>query len=289
VVKAGFGLLFLFWGMESVSEIPEPVAAAAAVGWRLGAAADTARALPEECAVAVTYDRVSFAVMMASPVDLEDFAVGFSLSEGIVGAASEIVELEIVALPAGVECRMSLVAGRREALAARRRKIAGPVGCGLCGIDSLDQAVRPARTVNSPLRMQAGVIADGFKSMAALQVLNQQTRGVHAAALLSPDGNVIVREDVGRHNALDKVIGAVARAGAGGGSGLAGCGAVLLTSRISIELIQKTAMFGAPILAAISVPTARAVREAEAAGMTLIGVARADGFEVFAGAERILF
>jgi len=270
--------------MGDESKIPEPVAPAVALGWRLGVAADTARALPEECAVALTYDRVSFAVMMATPQDLEDFAVGFSLSEGIIGAVEELAELEIVALPAGVECRMSLVAGRREALAARRRKIAGPVGCGLCGIDSLEQAVRAPRPVESGLRMGAGAIAAGFEAMAGLQVMNEQTHGVHAAGFLGADGGLVVREDVGRHNALDKVIGAVARAG-GAGSG----GAVLLTSRVSIELIQKSAMFGAPILAAISVPTARAVREAEAAGMTLIAVARADGFEVFAGAERILF
>ncbi len=270
--------------MERVSKIPEPVAIAAPVLWRREVVAVGARGLPEECAVAVTYDRVSFAVMMASPVDLEDFAVGFSLSEGIVGAVAEIAELEIVALPGGVECRMSLVAGRREALAARRRKIAGPVGCGLCGIDSLEQAVRAPRHVESGLRMTAAAIAGGFARMAGLQVMNEQTHGVHAAGFLAADGGLVVREDVGRHNALDKVIGSVARTGKDGASG-----AVLLTSRVSIELIQKTAMFGAPILAAISVPTARAVREAEAAGMTLIAVARADGFEVFAGAERILF
>ncbi len=257
---------------------------AAPVVWRRGVAAEGARVLPEECAVAVTYDRVSFAVMMASPVDLEDFAIGFSLSEGIVGAVEEITALEIVVLPAGVECRMSLAPARREALAARRRKIAGPVGCGLCGIDSLEQAVRPPRPVDSGLRMTAAAIADGLQRMAALQALNQQTYGVHAAGFLAADGALVVREDVGRHNALDKVIGAVARAG-GGGAG----GAVLLTSRVSIELIQKTAMFAAPILAAISVPTARAVREAAAAGMTLIAVARADGFEVFAGAKRVEF
>jgi len=264
--------------------IPEPVSGALRLAWRGGAVLAGERVLPEECAVAMTYDRVSFAVMMASPKDLEDFAVGFSLSEGIVGAVSEIVELEIVALPAGVECRMALAPARREALAARRRKIAGPVGCGLCGIDSLEQAVRAPKWVDSGLRMTSGAIADGFKAMAALQVLNTQSHGVHAAGFLAADGGLLVREDVGRHNALDKVIGAVARAGTDGADG-----AVLLTSRISIELIQKTAMLGAPILAAISVPTARAVREAEAAGMTLIAVARADGFEVFAGAERVIF
>jgi len=250
--------------------------------WRGGVVSAGARVLPEEVAVALTYDRVSFAVMMATPKDLEDFAVGFSLSEGIIGTVSEIVELEIIALEAGVECRMALAPARRAALEARRRKIAGPVGCGLCGIDSLEQALRPVKRVESSLRMPADAIAEGFTRMAGLQVLNQQTHAVHAAAFLTPDGNVILREDVGRHNALDKLIGASARAGADGAGG-----AVLLTSRVSIELIQKTAMFGAPILAAISVPTARAVREAEAAGLTLIAVARNDGFEIFTHHERI--
>jgi FdhD protein len=254
------------------------------MAWRGGAVAEEMRALPEEVAVALTFDRVSFAVMMASPVDLEDFAVGFSLSEGIVRAVAEIVELEIVALPAGAECRMALAPGPRAALEARRRKVAGPVGCGLCGIDSLEQAIRPARLVESRLRMEAGAIADGFVRMAGLQVLNRQTRGVHAAAFLFQDGGFLLREDVGRHNALDKLIGAMARSGADGGRG-----AVLMTSRVSIELIQKTAMLGAPILAAISVPTARAVREAEAAGLTLIAVARDDGFEVFSHPQRVLF
>jgi FdhD protein len=239
--------------------------------------------LPEEVAVALTYDRVSFAVMMATPTHLEDFAVGFSLSEGIVTAVSEIVDLEIVALEAGVECRMSLAPAQRAAVEARRRKIAGPVGCGLCGIDSLEQAMRPAKRVESQLRMPAEAIAEGFTRMARLQVLNQQTHAVHAAAFLTPDGNVIVREDIGRHNALDKLIGAVAQTGANGANG-----AVLLTSRVSIDLIQKTAILGAPILAAISVPTARAVREAESAGLTLIAVARNDGFEIFTHQGRIV-
>lgn len=269
--------------MENKPTIPEAAVAASPLVWRRGVVAEGARALPEECAVALTYDRVSFAVMMATPRDLEDFALGFSLSEGIVEAMDEITDLEIVPLPAGIECRMSLAPARRDALAARRRKIAGPVGCGLCGIDSLDQAVRPPRRVASALRMHAGAIAAGFERLAVMQVLNRQTHGVHAAGFLGADGALLVREDAGRHNALDKLIGAVARTGANGAGG-----AVLLTSRVSIELIQKTAMFGAPILAAISVPTARAVREAEAAGMTLIAVARDDGFEVFTGAARLL-
>jgi FdhD protein len=269
--------------MENPPKIPDPTSPAAAVTWRRGTISSGTRYLPEEVAVALTYDRISFAVMMASPVDLEDFATGFSLSEGIIGSVADITELEIVPLEAGIECRMSLTPARRESLETRRRKIAGPVGCGLCGIDSLEQAVRPPRPVTSPLRMKAAAIAEGFARMAQLQVLNHQTRAVHAAAFLTSDGEVLVREDVGRHNALDKLIGAAARTGAHGTAG-----AVLLTSRVSIELIQKTAIFGAPILAAISVPTARAVREAQAAGMTLVAIARDDGFEVFTHSQRIL-
>jgi len=269
--------------MEIAPKIPEPTSPATPVIWRRGVISAGLRTLPEETAIALTYNRVSFAVMMATPLDLEDFATGFSLSEGIIDSATDITELEILPVETGIECRMSLTPARREALESRRRKIAGPVGCGLCGIDSLEQAVRPARPVESLLRMQANMIAEGFARMAALQVLNQQTRAVHAAAFLNPDGKIIVREDVGRHNALDKLIGTVARSGADGAHG-----AVLLTSRISIELIQKTAMLGTPILAAISVPTARAVREAEAAGLTLIAVARDDGFEIFTHPGRIL-
>jgi FdhD protein len=271
--------------MEKPQEIPEPSFVAAALTWRrAGTASPITRALPEETAVALTYDRVSFAVMMASPMDLRDFAIGFSLSEGIIEAISDITALDIVPQDAGIECRMSLIPARREALESRRRKIAGPVGCGLCGIDSLEQAVKPSRPVQSPARIAAAAIADGFARMAHLQTLNQQTHAVHAAAFLNPaSGEILLREDVGRHNALDKLIGAAAAADV-----QPGAGAVLLTSRVSIELIQKTAMFGAPILAAISVPTARAVREAKAAGMTLIAVARDDGFEIFTHSERII-
>jgi FdhD protein len=253
-----------------------PVAA-----WRAGQRTETTRALPEETAIALTYDRASFAVMMTTPQDLEDFSVGFSLSEGIIESLSDITALDIVELEAGIECRLSLIPARREALNARRRRIAGPAGCGLCGIDSLAEAIRPPKPVAAAAAISAAALTAAFKDLAAAQALNHQTRAVHAAAFLSAD-TLLVREDIGRHNALDKVIGAALRQGA-----TAVAGAILLTSRVSIELIQKTAAFGVPILAAISVPTARAVRDAEAANITLIAVARDDGFEVFTHPERI--
>jgi FdhD protein len=262
--------------------LDEPIERAKIVSWRRGVRRLDERALPAEIAVALTYERVTFAVMMASPVTLEDFAIGFSISEGIIEQVSEITALEVVAVEGGIECRMALAPARREALEARRRRMAGPVGCGLCGIDSLAQAIRPAVKVAPGPQISAQAIADGMAAMARGQVLNHATRAVHGAAFLRPDGGVLVREDVGRHNALDKVIGAASAAGEG-----AAQGAVLLTSRVSIELIQKTARFGAPILAAISVPTARAVREARDAGITLIAVARDDGFEIFTHPDRV--
>jgi FdhD protein len=265
-----------------MTQPPSPVTRVGVTTWR-DAFLRTERALPEEVAVAMTYDRVTFAVMMATPADLHDFAVGFSLSEGIIEAPSDITEFELAVLPLGLECRMSLSPGRRLALEARRRRIAGPVGCGLCGIDSLTEAVRPPPPVETSLRLSAQDIASALARLSPLQTLNAQTRAVHAAAFFTPaDGNLTVREDVGRHNALDKMIGAVGRHGGAGSEGV-----VLLTSRVSIELIQKTAVLGAGILVAVSVPSARAVRDAHAAGITLIAVARHDGFEIFTHPERI--
>ena len=253
------------------------------LAWQGRAATQKSRLLPEETPVALTYNRASFAVMMASPGDLRDFAIGFSFTEGIIETLSEIEDLEIIQLDTGLECRMSLNTARAAALEARRRKIAGPVGCGLCGMDSIEQAIRPARTVASSLRISPDLIARSFAAMEQLQTLNKETHAVHAAAFVnSATENLLLREDIGRHNALDKLIGAALTQGE-----CAAEGALLLTSRISIELIQKAAMFGAPILAAISVPTARSVREAEAAGITLIGIARRDGFEIFTHPERI--
>jgi FdhD protein len=250
--------------------------------WR-GRIAPGVRVLPEEVAVAFTYDRVTYAVMMATPADLEDLAVGFSLSEGIIGSRSDIEALEVAELPLGLECRISLTEGKRLALERRRRHLAGPIGCGLCGIDSLEEAVRAVPPVTSSLLLSAPEIAAALGRLPELQVLNQLTKGIHAAAVFHPATQTFfLREDVGRHNALDKVIGAVV----GQGFDPAAC-VVYLTSRVSIELIQKTAVLGAPILVAVSVPSARAVRDADEAGITLIAVARDDGFEIFTHPERV--
>jgi FdhD protein len=261
-----------------------PVERMQRIAWRGGDAAAGERTIPGETAVALTYNRVTHAVMMATPADLEDFGVGFSLSEGIIARAGEIHDIEIAPSDDGIDVRMELAVERADSFTARRRYLAGPTGCGLCGVDSLAEAMRPPREVVSDLRVSAEALAAAVNALPAGQRLNRQTRAVHAAAYWEPGrGIVALREDVGRHNALDKLAGALARSGA-----KAGRGAVLLTSRVSVELIQKAAMLGAPVVAAVSAPTALAVRVAEQAGITLAAIVRADGFEVFTHGDRII-
>jgi FdhD protein len=241
------------------------------------------RTIPEETAVAFTYDGGTYAVMMATPNDLEDLAVGFSLTEGIVASPRDIRDLAVVEEIAGIELRMWLGEASGAALRDRRRRTAGPTGCGLCGIESLAEAVRPAPPVGQGLVFTPAEIMRAMALLPPLQALNRATHAVHAAAFWRRgSGIVLLREDVGRHNALDKLVGAMARAGIAGGEGL-----LLLTSRVSVEMVQKAAVAGIPALVAVSAPTALAVRTAEAAGITLAAIARADGFEVFAHPQRI--
>lgn len=242
------------------------------------------RAIPEETAIAIVVDGAAEAVMMASPADIEDFAYGFALTEGLVGSLAEIRELDIVENELGIEARLWLAEGAHSALTHRRRRRAGPMGCGLCGVESLEDAMRPIAPIQSEFRVEASAIAAAMSALAPLQALFQETRAVHAAAFFDPgEGLVALREDVGRHTALDKLIGALAREGRDASSGV-----LLMTSRISIELIQKSAQIGAPVLAAISAPSALAVRAAEAAGICLCGIVRENGLEVFTRTDRIL-
>ncbi|MFM9865025.1 MAG: formate dehydrogenase accessory sulfurtransferase FdhD [Micropepsaceae bacterium] len=251
--------------------------------WRGDGNAPGTRVVAAEVPVAFVYDGGTEAVMMASPSDLEDFAVGFSLNDGVVGSAKEIAELAIVEVARGIELRMTLTSRDRESLVARRRHRAGPVGCGLCGVESIGEAVPALPRVVADLAVAPSDIIAAMQAMAPLQVLNRETRAVHAAALfVLGEGVVAVREDVGRHNALDKLCGALVRAGRKASDGV-----ILMTSRISVELVQKAARMGAPVLAAISAPTALALQEAEAAGVTLVGVVRDDGLEVFTHGARI--
>ena len=261
----------------------DPVRTINRLAWRDNRLSEGARAIPEETALALTYNGGTYAVMMGTPQNLEDFAIGFSLSEGVVQSPEEISSLEIVDLDDGIELRMWLAEDKAARLTERRRHIAGPTGCGLCGIDSIAEAVRPAAIVASGRSFSPRELMTAMAAMSPLQPINVETRAVHAAAFWTPaDGIVALREDVGRHNALDKLAGALAQAGTPASEGI-----VLLTSRVSVEMVQKTAAIGAGVMVAVSAPTALAVKMAEAAGITLVAVARADGFEVFTHPDRI--
>jgi FdhD protein len=253
--------------------------------WRETGLSSGSRSIPEETAVALTYNGGTYAVMMTTPQDLEDFAIGFSLNEGIIASSADVESLDIVRLDDGVELRMWLNRPKADRLQQRRRHIAGPTGCGLCGIDSIAEAMRPAAVVGSGRQFSSEQIMAAMRNVSSLQKLNIETRAVHAAAFWdSTSGIVALREDVGRHNALDKLSGALARA-----SIVASEGIILLTSRVSVEMVQKSAAIGAPVMVSVSAPTALAVRMAELAGITLAAIARADGFEVFTHPRRISY
>jgi FdhD protein len=265
-------------------QLPPPVCSVARTAFRGDAVTRGVRAIPEETPVAFSYNRSAYAVMLATPADLEDFAVGFSLTEGLVRTAPEIEELDVVAVEQGIELRMWLAPERADTVTLRRRRLAGPSGCGLCGLESLADAVRTLPHIGSSVRFDASAIHAATAALPAAQKYNQQTRAVHAAAFWDERlGLVALREDVGRHNALDKLAGALARQGVAVADGL-----LLLSSRLSVEMVQKSAMLGAAVVVAVSAPTALAVRLADTAGITLVGIARDDGFEVFTHPERIV-
>lgn len=251
--------------------------------WRERRLALGERTIPEEEAIAFTYNGSSYAVMMATPQDLEDFAFGFSLTEGIIASPDEIESLEIIEQEIGVELRMQLTEPHATAFRERRRYLAGPTGCGLCGIESLSEAMRTPTRVADRSTFAPDEIMRALDALHRLQPIHQSTRAVHGAAFFRRGEDMVaLREDIGRHNALDKLAGALARQDLSGHGGFG-----LITSRLSVELVQKAAAIGLPVLAAVSAPTALAVRTADAAGITLIAIARNDGFEIFTHPQRI--
>jgi FdhD protein len=241
------------------------------------------RTLPEEIAVSIRLNGRPLAVVISSPGDYADLGLGFAITEGLVARAEGVADCLVAAKGAGMTVDVRLSATAVSPVSPRERILPGRSSCGLCGITRLEDAVRALRPVGPGGYMDPANLHDAFSRLPPRQPLNEETRAVHAAAHLRPDGSfTLVREDIGRHNALDKLVGALARAGIA-----AADGAVLLTSRASYEMIDKAAAAGVRILAAISAPSALALRKAETAGMTLVGVARRDSFVVFTGGERL--
>ena len=252
---------------------------------RAGSTAAANRMVPEETPVAFSFAGTTHAVMMASPADFEDFALGFSLTEGIIADPQEIEAIEVEDHGAGIDIQIRLRDKANTRFEARRRRLAGPVGCGLCGIESIEEAMRSVDAVGaSKLTLDTDDIVRSVKLLSKVQPLHQETGAVHAAGFYIPGkGVVMAREDVGRHNALDKLAGALAKAGIDGASG-----AVVVTSRVSVEMVQKTAAIGSAFIIAVSAPTALAIRTADEAGMTLVALVRGEDFDVFTHPDRVV-
>ncbi len=250
---------------------------------RDGTVLDRIDVLAEETPVALVYNGISHAVMMASPADLEDFALGFSVSEGIADDKTDIGEIETVAVTDGIEVRIELSSRAFWRLKERRRTLAGRTGCGLCGVDSLEQTVRAMEPVKADLKVSLDAIHRALDNLPEAQINNRATRSMHAAAFATAQGELrLVREDVGRHNALDKLIGGMLRGGVDPASGVC-----LITSRCSYEMVQKAVVTGFPILVAVSAPTLMARRLAEAHNLTLIALARHDSAVLVSHPERV--
>jgi FdhD protein len=277
--------------MPEDTPLPESLAFPAAsrdvtvARWRAGVVEQVSDRVAEEVPVALTYHGVPHVVMLTTPADLEDLAVGFTLSESIVANRDEIRSVEAVQREDGaLEVRIGVAADRFSELLRRQRNLTGRTGCGLCGAQTVEEAIRNPPPVRSALTVHSKGLHQALLDLQGRQEINSRTGSVHAAAWVVPNAGIqFVREDVGRHNALDKVIGAVVRAGGDFAEGY-----FIVTSRASYEMVQKAATVGAAFLAAVSAPTAFAIRLAAASGLTLVGFAREHQHVVYAHPQRLI-
>lgn len=268
---------------DEAPQIPVSVAADGRK-WASGRCEAMTDCVAEEVPVALVYNGVSHAVMMSTPADLGDFALGFSLSEGIVESAGEIRDIQFQETDKGIAVHLAISSRRFAALKDRRRNLAGRTGCGLCGVDSLDEAVRPVRPVPAGHNFAVDAVVRALDMMPAMQVMNGAMRSLHAAAWARADGTIaLVREDVGRHNAMDKLIGAMAKDGVSVGDGF-----IVATSRCSYEMAQKAMTAGTSLLVTISAPTALALRLAEDAGLTVVALGRGDSLRAYTHTQRLI-
>jgi len=269
---------------EAKGESAPAVSAEVAVQrWTRGAVARTTDQVAEEMPVALVYHDVPHVVMLATPADLDDYAVGFTLSEGLVAHVDEIRCVEVIPGEASVDVKISVAWERFTQLLQRRRNLTGRTGCGLCGAETADDAIRECGPVPAGVSITAAELHEAMAQLSGRQPINARTGSVHAAAWVVPGKGIqVVREDVGRHNALDKTLGALARTKADFAAVY-----MLITSRASYEMVQKCATVGVPLLVALSAPTAFAVRLAQRAGLTLVAFARSDQHVVYAHPHRI--
>jgi FdhD protein len=234
--------------------------------------------------VAIEFNGISHAVMLASPANFHEFALGFALTEGIIASADEMYECEVEHQAEGVVVKTTISSKRFAALKDRRRNLTGRTGCGLCGVETIDQAVRHPSVVTHHFELAQGLLVSGMKKMHDMQPMHHQSGATHAAAWMDLKGEIkVVREDVGRHNALDKLMGHLALEAQDFSQGV-----VLITSRASFEMVQKCAAMGVGLMAAISAPTSLAVSLAQETGVTLIGYMRQEKFVIYANPQRVL-
>lgn len=269
--------------VPQIAVLDTPLSTVEVLQWQSGNTASAQDCLAEETPVALVYNGVSHAVMLATAQDLEDFALGFSMSEGIISHASEMYSIDIVKQTNGIELHCEIASERFLQLKERRRTLAGKTGCGLCGAENLAQAIRYPEKLNLTYDFELKSIQQGLQAMQGQQILQRQTGATHACAYVQADGEIVLlREDVGRHNALDKLVGALANAS------VDKTGFIITTSRASFEMVQKTASAGVGMLVAVSAPTGLAVRVAKQCGLTLLGFARDNRFVVYSHAKHIL-
>lgn len=272
--------------IDEISELPDDVRQYSAIKCLNTSQQNVQEYIAEEVPIALVYNGISHAVMLATPRDLEDFAIGFSLSEEIVKSHKEIYDIELDVVEKGVEVRLTIASEQFSLLKERRRSIAGRTGCGLCGTESIDFAIRalPELQISQPNALRADSISQAFSQLFDRQKLHSLTGAVHAAAWADFNGEIqAVREDVGRHNALDKLIGTLAKANTDFDNGF-----VLLTSRASSEMVQKSALVGINIIAAVSAPTGLAIRLAEKSRLTLMGFVRNQNYTIYATPDRLI-
>ena len=262
----------------------EPLLELPARRWQDGETTERVETVAEEIPVAMVYNGIPHAVMMATPQDLEDFALGFSVTEELIGSKADLQRVECIRYSRGIEVQMTVARACEEAILAKTRRLTGRTGCGVCGADSVDSVLKTLRSIQGDVTIRQQAVQAALESLVSHQTLNAAAGAVHAAGWAALDGTIVlVREDVGRHNALDKLIGALLQRDVDPMTGF-----VVVTSRASFEMVQKTTVLGAPLMAAVSGPTGLAIRVAQQAGLTLVGFARRPRHTVYTHPQRLI-